>query len=248
MSTSNEQTLTDLGANERPPMLEKGNYIAWESRPMIPNPDNDQEEILEPLSKMTTGNKSQYIADVKVTSHVGHSRLMDEFDNFTTKEGESLESVYESKYVTIVCHNQTGDTVSYDVLYDSLIHFKPRAKHRKKFSTPTNNYLRTSSNTRNQAMIQDDRIDIKTKNTGYGGNGYKNAGRQNINQAFNAGTGNDESNQIIQCVLRNESTMVKANVQCYNCNEKGQYACDCQKPRVNDAKYFREQIFSRHAA
>ncbi|GKE71216.1 hypothetical protein Tco_1529288 [Tanacetum coccineum] len=66
MSTSNQQTLTDSGANERPPMLEKGNYIPWESRPMIPNPDNDQEEILEPLFKMTMGNKSQYIADVKV--------------------------------------------------------------------------------------------------------------------------------------------------------------------------------------
>ncbi|GJX65289.1 zinc knuckle CX2CX4HX4C containing protein [Tanacetum coccineum] len=100
---------------------------------MIPNPDNDQEEILEPLSKMTTGNKSQYIANVKVmnyllqaipndiynsldacknakemwerikrlmfgskvTSHVRHSRLMDKFDKFAPKEGESLESVYE---------------------------------------------------------------------------------------------------------------------------------------------------------
>ncbi|GJR15783.1 hypothetical protein Tco_0798435 [Tanacetum coccineum] len=68
MSTSNQQTLADSGANERPPMFEKGNYIPWESRfrrfldnklkdgermwnsiqngpykrPMIPNPDNDQ--------------------------------------------------------------------------------------------------------------------------------------------------------------------------------------------------------------
>ncbi|GKA80141.1 hypothetical protein Tco_0786737 [Tanacetum coccineum] len=94
----------------------------------------------------------------EVTSHVRHSRLMDEFDQFAAKEGESLESVYErlttlvnimdrnnvrpipvsintkflnclqpewSKYVTMVCHNQTGDTVSYDVLYDSLLQFKP---------------------------------------------------------------------------------------------------------------------------
>ncbi|GJU17065.1 hypothetical protein Tco_1145031 [Tanacetum coccineum] len=132
MSTSNQQTLADLGANERPPMLERGNYILWESRfrrfldnkledgermwnliqngpyvrPMIPNPEYTEKQILEPLSKMTTTNKSQYIADVKerikrlmfgsdVTRHVRHSRLMDEFDKFATKEGESLESVYE---------------------------------------------------------------------------------------------------------------------------------------------------------
>nr|GEX35638.1 hypothetical protein [Tanacetum cinerariifolium] len=31
-----------------------------------------------------------------------------------------------SKYVTMVHHNQTGDTVSYDVLYDSLVLFEPR--------------------------------------------------------------------------------------------------------------------------
>ncbi|GJR68763.1 retrovirus-related pol polyprotein from transposon TNT 1-94 [Tanacetum coccineum] len=43
-------------------------------------------------------------------------------------------------------------------------------------------------------------------------------------------------------VPRIESTPRKANVQCYNCNEKGHYARDCQKPRVHDAKYFREQM------
>ncbi|GKB72111.1 retrovirus-related pol polyprotein from transposon TNT 1-94 [Tanacetum coccineum] len=357
--------------------------------PMIPNPDDTEKQILKPLSKMTTTNKSQYIADVKVmnyllqaipndiynsvdacknakemwerikrlmfgsdvTSHVRHSRLMDEFDKFAAKEGELLESVYErlttlvnimdrnnvrpilvsintkflnclqpewSKYVTMVRHNQTRDTVSYDVLYDSLVQFEPHvlaSKAKKaaknhdplallvhsnasssqshanssyspqpyyvthpssvvdyedeyqgelqgdsqedklttammllaraitqKFSTPTNNRLRTSSNTRNQAVVQDGRVDIQTKNTGYGGNGNRNAGRQNRNQAFNAGNGNDDSNQIVQRVPRTESTLGKANVQCYNCNEKGHYARDCQKPRVRDAKYFREQM------
>nr|GFA27202.1 hypothetical protein [Tanacetum cinerariifolium] len=84
-----------------------------------------------------------------VTSHVIHSHLMDEFDKFAAKEGESLEFVYErlttlvnimdcnnvhpiavsintkflnylqpewSKYVTMVHHNQTRETVSYDML------------------------------------------------------------------------------------------------------------------------------------
>nr|GEX74028.1 hypothetical protein [Tanacetum cinerariifolium] len=148
-----ESNASDLRANDRPSMLERGNYIPWESRfkrfldnkledgeqmwnsihngpykrPMIPNPDDTQTQILEPLSKMTSANKSQYIADVKVmnyllqaipndihnsvdacknakemwerikilmfgfdvTSHVIHSRLIDEFDKFAAKEGES---------------------------------------------------------------------------------------------------------------------------------------------------------------
>ncbi|GKD95066.1 hypothetical protein Tco_1374903, partial [Tanacetum coccineum] len=83
-----EQTSRWIRANERPPMLEKGNYIPWESRfkrfldnnlkegdqmwrsiekgpynmPMIPNPDNTNEQILEPLSKIIEGIKKPYIA------------------------------------------------------------------------------------------------------------------------------------------------------------------------------------------
>ncbi|GJT16611.1 hypothetical protein Tco_0875317 [Tanacetum coccineum] len=158
-TNSNQQTLADSGANKRPPMLEKGNYIPWESRfrrfldnkledgermwnsiqngpyqrPMVVDPTNPTVPILEPLSKMTEGNKKQYIADVRVmnyllqaipndiynsvdacknakemweqikrlmhgseiTTHVRHSRLMDEFDKFAAKEGESLDSVHE---------------------------------------------------------------------------------------------------------------------------------------------------------
>ncbi|GJU41326.1 hypothetical protein Tco_1194283 [Tanacetum coccineum] len=32
MSASNQQTLAESGATDRPPILEKGNYIPWESR------------------------------------------------------------------------------------------------------------------------------------------------------------------------------------------------------------------------
>ncbi|GKC44845.1 hypothetical protein Tco_1062567 [Tanacetum coccineum] len=181
-----------------------------------------------------------------------------------------------SKYVTMVRHNQTGDTVSYDVLYDSLVQFKPHvlaSKAKKvaknhdslalitysnasssqshanysyspqpyyvthpssvvdyedecqgelqgdskkgklttammllaraitqKFFTPIINRLRTSSNIRNQVVIQDGRVDIQTKNAGYGGNDNKNTGRQNINQTLNSETGKVESNQIVQRV------------------------------------------------
>nr|GEV78481.1 retrovirus-related Pol polyprotein from transposon TNT 1-94 [Tanacetum cinerariifolium] len=70
----------------------------------------------------------------------------------------------------------------------------------QKFSTHTNNRLRTSSNTRNQAVVQDGRVDILTKNACYGGNANKNTWRQNKNQVFNAGNESDESNQIVQRV------------------------------------------------
>nr|GEV54793.1 hypothetical protein [Tanacetum cinerariifolium] len=86
------------------------------------------------------------------------------------------------------------------------------------YSTPTNNHLRTSSNTRNQAVIQYGHVDIESNNS------------------------IDEYEQNVKRVPRIESSLGKTNIQCYNCNVKGHYAKECLKPKVCDAKYFREQM------
>nr|GEV70302.1 hypothetical protein [Tanacetum cinerariifolium] len=289
MSSSNQKTLTDSRANERPPVLEKRNYIPWESRfkrslnnnlvegdrmwhsikkrpydrPIVPNPDKPIEQILKPLSKMTDENKKQYIADVRVmnyllqaipndiynsvdacknakdmwerikrlmfgsdvTNHVRHSQLMDDFDKFTAKEEESLESVYErlttlvnimnlqfeprvqgSKAkkaaknhdpLALLAHSNASSSQShanssyspqpyYDTHPSLVADYEDEYQRdlqedsqknklttammllaqaiTQKFSIPTNNHLRTSSNTRNQAVIQDGRVGIQTKN------------------------------------------------------------------------------------
>ncbi|GJW98752.1 hypothetical protein Tco_0180560 [Tanacetum coccineum] len=253
MSTSNQQTLADSGANERPLMLERGNYIPWESRfrRLLDN-KLEEGELLEPLSKMTKGNKKQYIADVKVmnyllqaipndiynsvdacknakemlerikrlmfgsnvTSHVRHSRLTDEFDKFTAKERESLESVYE-RLTTLMNIMDRNNVLSISVSINTkFLNYEYQGELQgdsqkdklttammllaqaitQKFSTPTNNRLHTSSNTRNQAVIQDGRVDIQTKNAIYGSTGNKNTWRQSMNQAFNVGNGNDDIN------------------------------------------------------
>ncbi|GJT53964.1 hypothetical protein Tco_0989018 [Tanacetum coccineum] len=115
--------------------IEKGPYV----KPMISNPDNTTEQILEPLSKMTKGNKKQYIANVKVMNYLLQAIPNDIYNLVDAlKEGEYLESGCQStpsfstvcnlsgaKYVTMVHYNQTGDTVSYDELYDSLVQFEP---------------------------------------------------------------------------------------------------------------------------
>ncbi|GKD86309.1 retrovirus-related pol polyprotein from transposon TNT 1-94, partial [Tanacetum coccineum] len=98
----------------------------------------------------------------------------------------------------------------------------------------------------NQAVIQDGHMDIQSNNVGYARNGNRNAGRKNRNQVTNAGNGLvqkiEEYDLNVQRVPRIESTLRKINVLCYNCNGKGHYARECLKPRVYDAKYFREQM------
>ncbi|GJR69545.1 retrovirus-related pol polyprotein from transposon TNT 1-94 [Tanacetum coccineum] len=51
---------------------------------------------------------------------------------------------------------------------------------------------------------------------------------------------NDAGNT--QRTLRTTSSGSAANVQCYNCSEKGHYARNCPKPKVRDSKYFMEQM------
>ncbi|GJW34869.1 hypothetical protein Tco_0057789 [Tanacetum coccineum] len=202
-------------------------------RPMIPDLDDTQVQILEPLSKMTESNKKQYIDDVNVmnyllqtipndiynsvdacknakemwerikrlifgsdvTNHVRHPRLMDEFDKFAAKEGESLESAYER--LTTLMNIMDRDTVSYDQWYVSLVEFEPRVQASKAKRAARNHDL--------LALITHSNASSSQYHTRYGGNVKRNVGRQNRNQAFNAGDGNYESNQIVQRASRTES-------------------------------------------
>ncbi|GJU08017.1 integrase, catalytic region, zinc finger, CCHC-type containing protein [Tanacetum coccineum] len=288
-NNSNQQTFADSGANARPPwesrfrrfldnQLEEGERM-WNSiqngpyqRPMVPNPDSPVEQILEPLFKMTEGNKKKYIADVRVmnyflqailndiynsvdacktaqemweqikrlmyrsdiTTHVRHLRLMDEFDKFAAKEGESLDSVYE-RLTTLNGANMLPwfVAVSYDVLYDSLVQFEPhvlasRAKKAAKNHDPLAliAYSNASSSHPNA-------------NSSYSPQSYY------VTHPPYVVDYDDEYQGELQGDSQEDkltTTMIKANVQCYNCNEKGHYARDCQKPKVRDANYFREQM------
>ncbi|GKC30290.1 UBN2 domain-containing protein [Tanacetum coccineum] len=314
-NNSNQQTFADSGANARPPwesrfrifldnQLEEGERM-WNSiqngpyqRPMVPNPDSPVEQILEPLFKMTEGNKKKYIADVRVmnyflqailndiynsvdacktaqemweqikrlmyrsdiTTHVRHLRLMDEFDKFAAKEGESLDSVYErlTTLVNIMDLNNVHlilvaintmflnclqpewsnmlpwfVAVSYDVLYDSLVQFEPhvlasRAKKAAKNHDPLALIAYSNANSSHP-----------NANSSYSPQSYY------VTHPPYVVDYDDEYQGELQGDSQEDkltTAMIKANVQCYNCNEKGHYARDCQKPKVRDANYFREQM------
>ncbi|GKA30565.1 putative RNA-directed DNA polymerase [Tanacetum coccineum] len=352
-TNSNQQTLAESGANERPPMLEKGNYIPWESRfrrfldnkledgermwnsiqngpyqrPMVVDPIHPTVPMLEPLSKMTKGNKKQYIADVRVmnyllqaipndiynsvdackdakemwerikrlmhgseiTTHVRHSRLMDEFDKFAAKEGESLDSVHErlttlvnimdrnnvrpipvaintkflnclqpewSKYVTMVRHNQTGPAVSYDVLYDQLVQFEPhvlasRAKKAAKNHDPlaliahsnaSSSHSHTNSSYSPQSYYVTHPSSVVDYDDEYQGELQGDSQEDKLTTAMMMVelTYKPRMQVMVEMLTRMQGeTEIKGLMQEM---QKGHYARKCQKPKVHDAKYFREQM------
>nr|GEW99551.1 hypothetical protein [Tanacetum cinerariifolium] len=104
------------------------------------------------------------------------------------------------------------------------------------FSNLTNNRLRTSSNTRIQAIIQGDRVNIQSRNSSNTG---RNNRRAYVQKEVVEGA-NETRN--LQRTLRNSSLGNTSTVQCYNCSGKGHYARNCLKPRVRDSKYFMEQM------
>ncbi|GJY45742.1 retrovirus-related pol polyprotein from transposon TNT 1-94 [Tanacetum coccineum] len=63
-----------------------------------------------------------------------------------------------------------------------------------------------------------------------------------ITQHYSTPTNNRNGNRNVGRISRTESTPGKTNVQCYNCNGKGHYACECPKLIVRDAKYYKEQM------
>ncbi|GKB33461.1 retrovirus-related pol polyprotein from transposon TNT 1-94 [Tanacetum coccineum] len=193
MSDSNQQTLTGSRANDRPPMLEKWNYISWENGSEAKEGESI-ESVYERLRTLMN------IMDLQFEPHVQASK--------------AKRAVRNHDPLALIAHLNASSSQSYA---------SPSYSH-----SPQPYYVTHPSS------FVDYEEDYQGDNT--------DAGRQNRNQAFNVGNGNDESNQIVQRVSRTESNPGKANVQCYNCNEKGHYARDCPKPRVRDAKYFREQM------
>ncbi|GJR55996.1 retrovirus-related pol polyprotein from transposon TNT 1-94 [Tanacetum coccineum] len=90
----------------------------------------------------------------------------------------------------------------------------------KKIYKPTNNNLRTSSNTSRANQDNSPRINR--------GTGYDNQRVVNV-----AGARENVGTQVVQ----------KSGIQCYNCKEYGHVSRECQKPkRVKDAAYHKEKM------
>ncbi|GJY77426.1 hypothetical protein Tco_0482542, partial [Tanacetum coccineum] len=139
---------------------------------------------------------------------------------------------YDDEYQQDDVHNNSEDPLV------SAMLLLPKAITQN-FSNPTNNHLRASSNTRNQAIIQGDRVNIQSRNSG---NTRRNSRQAYVQEEVVEGMNAPKETGNIQRTLRTLSSGNTLTVQCYNYSGKGHYARNCTKPRVRDSKYFMEQM------
>ncbi|GKE96922.1 integrase, catalytic region, zinc finger, CCHC-type containing protein [Tanacetum coccineum] len=96
---------------------------------------------------------------------------------------------------------------------------------------PTNNQLRTSSNPRTQAIIQDGRVTVQNIQ-----------GRQSQGYVVNTGKSQATGTRVINTIGDVKANQPRA-IRCYNCKGEGHIVNQCTaKKRVKDSKWFKEKM------
>ncbi|GJS37222.1 retrovirus-related pol polyprotein from transposon TNT 1-94 [Tanacetum coccineum] len=170
MSTSKtyQQSLADAGSENRPPMLERGSYIPWTSRfrRYLNRKRDNRKWLLKALDEGpyefknfvpggSNYHRLQNCRDLKGMTYWFMMLKWRQTSSYYVTHPTSVVD-YDDEYQQDDVHNNSEDPlVSAMLLLAKAI--------TQNFSNPTNNRLRASSNTRNQAIIQGDRVNIQSR-------------------------------------------------------------------------------------
>nr|GEW81373.1 hypothetical protein [Tanacetum cinerariifolium] len=292
--TSNalHNAIMEAGSKDRPPMLAPGNYVQWKSRIkryIDPKPNHElinyylknppykyqwiDKKVLgtEGSPVITTESCMENYKNVSQDIRDQLNAKAEEFINFTSRDGESLESYYSRFYKMMneLVKNKC-DVTNHQVNVQFLLQLQP--EWQRSHQAATRNRGKEIVNSpppiydqepyvvaEYDKMSKDKEIDklmdlislsfkkiYKHTNNNLQTSSNTSRANQDNSPRINRGTGYD--NQRIVNVARaraNVDTPVvqKYGIQCYSCKEYGHVARECQKPKqAKDAAYHKEKM------
>ncbi|GJR30025.1 retrovirus-related pol polyprotein from transposon TNT 1-94 [Tanacetum coccineum] len=147
------------------------------------------------------------------------------------------EGHWQPKERALAYSSSSRNTSSYYVTYPtSVVDYEDEYQQD---DIQTNSEDPLASAILNQAIIQGDRVNNQSKNSGNTG---RNTRRAYVQEEVVKGPNAQNETGNVQRTLRTSSLGKTSTVQCYNCSGKGHYARNYLKPRVRDSKYFTEQM------
>ncbi|GJR58123.1 integrase, catalytic region, zinc finger, CCHC-type containing protein [Tanacetum coccineum] len=234
-SNALHNAIMEAGSKDRPPMLAPGNYVQWKSRIKryidtkpnselihycLQNPPYTYQwaEKTVPVAEGSSETTTERISHngrlrTKILAHTANPLALS-----TRNRGKAIVTSSAPTYNLEPATVTEDEEMSKEKEIDKLMALISLSF--KKIYKPTNNNLRTSSNTSRANQDNSPRINRRT--------GYDNQRTVNV-----AGARENVGTPVVQ----------KSGIQCYNCKEYGHVSRECQKPkRVKDAAYHKEKM------
>nr|GFB29070.1 retrovirus-related Pol polyprotein from transposon TNT 1-94 [Tanacetum cinerariifolium] len=255
------------GSDIRPPMLDRTDFASWQQRIRLYCRGKDNEvnilksidegpyilgTFTETLAESTEGTpqfgperprvysdlnsneRDRYNADIRASNILLKGLPKDTYTliNHYTNAKDILDNVKMLLEGSELTKEDKESQFTLALLTQSYRTFLPQ----------TNNQLRTSSNPKNQATVQDGRVVVQNAQ-----------GRPNRGQGMNPWGGNaagyGEAHNRVENVNQGQARPGQARaVKCYNCNGTGHIALNCTQPkRPQNSENFKDKMLLMQA-